>query len=66
MAGTVAGGIKARDKNLANDPEFYKRIGSKGGHNSTTGGFASSRELAVRAGRLGGLKSRRKKASIIK
>ena len=41
MAGTRAGGLKARAKNLANDPDFYSKIGSKGGKKSTTGGFAS-------------------------
>lgn len=40
MGGTVSGGIKARDKNLANDPDFYKKIGAIGGSRGTTGGFA--------------------------
>ena len=31
MAGTREGGKKAAAKNLANDPDFYKRIGAKGG-----------------------------------
>lgn len=59
MSGTKEGGRKARDKNIANDPDFYKRIGSIGGRNGNTGGFAD-RELASRAGRIGGLKSRRR------
>ena len=42
MAGTKAGGQKAAAKNLANDPDFYKRIGSKGGRNGNTGGFAAN------------------------
>lgn len=61
MAGTIEGGMKARDKNLANDPDFYKKIGAIGGRNGHTGGFAANRELASRAGKLGGTRSRRGK-----
>lgn len=48
--------------------DFYKRIGAKGGHNGTTGGFASNkvgedgltgRQRAVLAGAIGGHISRR-------
>jgi general stress protein YciG len=31
MAGTKEGGAKARDANLAKDPQFYNKIGRKGG-----------------------------------
>ena len=31
MAGTKAGGKKAAAKNLAKDPNFYAKIGAKGG-----------------------------------
>jgi len=62
MPGNKIGGAKAAAKNIARDPDFYKRIGQIGGRNGNTGGFASSRELAQRAGRLGGLKSKRKPA----
>lgn len=41
MPGTVAGGKLAAKKNLANDPNFYKRIGKIGGANGNTGGWAS-------------------------
>lgn len=61
MAGTKIGGLKARDKNLRRDPDFYKKIGAIGGANGNTGGFAANRKLAVEAGRKGGLISRRKK-----
>lgn len=61
MAGTVEGGKKAAAKNLANDPDFYKRIGKLGGAKGTTGGFAANRELARIAGAIGGKKSRRRK-----
>lgn len=40
MSGTKAGGRKAAAKNLASDPDFYKKIGAVGGSRSTTGGFA--------------------------
>lgn len=61
MAGTKIGGLKAAAKNLANDPDFYKRIGAKGGANGHTGGFAANPELARTAGAKGGRISRRKK-----
>lgn len=69
MAGNVSGGIKARDKNLARDPDWYKKIGAKGGKSGNTGGFASGmvgqdgltgHQRAVIAGTLGGRVSRRK------
>ena len=61
MAGTKAGGIKAAQKNLANDPNFYRRIGRIGGRNGHTGGFAANPELARIAGAKGGKISRRTK-----
>lgn len=68
MAGTKIGGQKARDKNLARDPDFYRNIGRRGGENGHIGGFASDkvgkdgltgRERARLAGAKGGRKSRR-------
>lgn len=64
MAGTKIGGQKAAARNLANDPDFYRRIGSIGGKNSTTGGFAANRELARIAGAKGGRISKRRKATV--
>lgn len=61
MTGTKAGGLKAAKKNLENDPNFYKKIGSIGGKNGTTGGFAANPELARIAGQKGGKISRRRK-----
>lgn len=61
MAGTVEGGRKATAKNLANDPNFYKKIGRIGGRNGTAGGFAANRELASGGGKIGGAKSRRRR-----
>lgn len=62
MAGTVEGGKKAAAANLANDPDFYKRIGRKGGQNGRTGGFAANPRLARIAGQKGGRVSKRRKA----
>ena len=70
MAGTKAGGLKAKVRNLAKDPNFYKKIGAKGGRNGKTGGFASDvvgedgltgRQRAKLAGAKGGKISRRTK-----
>ncbi|HEU0266331.1 MAG TPA: KGG domain-containing protein [Candidatus Saccharimonadaceae bacterium] len=62
MAGTKAGGQKAAAKNLAKDPDFYAKIGRKGGRSGHTGGFAANPALARVAGAKGGRISRRKKA----
>ena len=61
MAGTKAGGKLAAAKNLARDPDFYARIGAKGGRNGRTGGFAANPELARIAGAKGGRKGKRGK-----
>ncbi|HMH70295.1 MAG TPA: hypothetical protein VK502_02760 [Candidatus Saccharimonadales bacterium] len=72
MAGNKLGGQKAAAKNLARDPNFYAKIGARGGQNGKTGGFASNvvgkdgltgAERARIAGANGGRISRRKKAS---
>lgn len=62
MAGTKVGGKKAAQKNLAKDPNFYAKIGRKGGQNGHTGGFAANPALARIAGAKGGRISRRGKA----
>lgn len=61
MAGTKAGGIKAAQKNLQKDPDFYAKIGAKGGRAGNTGGFAANPALARIAGAKGGRISRRGK-----
>lgn len=61
MAGTKAGGKKAALKNIENDPDFYAKIGAKGGKATGYKGFATNKELARIAGRKGGLISRRTK-----
>jgi uncharacterized protein len=65
MSGTIEGGRKAAQKNkLRHGPDFYARIGAKGGRNGNTGGFAANRDLARAAGRKGGLVSRRRKTAV--
>lgn len=63
MAGTKVGGKKAAEKNLKRDPDFYAKIGRKGGKNGHTGGFAANPSLARIAGAKGGRISRRTKKS---
>ncbi len=62
MSGTVSGGRKARETNLKkHGKDFYRIIGSRGGQAATNKpkGFAANRELARKAGSIGGRKSRR-------
>ena len=60
MPGTKIGGIKARETNIKKyGREFYRTIGSKGGQNGHTGGFAANPALARVAGAKGGKISRR-------
>ena len=62
MAGTKAGGLKARETNLKLDGiDFYKRIGRMGGKagDPTKKGFASNIERAKKAGAKGGKISKR-------
>jgi len=40
--------------------DYYVKIGAIGGKLGTTGGFFANRELAREAGRIGGLRSKRK------
>lgn len=61
MPGTTLGGKKVADKLRAKDPDFYRKIGSKGGRNGagTKKGFAYSSETAKSAGSKGGAVSKR-------
>lgn len=56
MAGNHTGGLRARDANLARDPDYYRKIGAIGGRALVPKGFASDRGRAMEAGRKGGLK----------
>ena len=74
MSGTLAGGKAAAETNKKKfGSDFYKQIGALGGRKGRTGGFASSfvgtdgltgRERAKKAGRIGGLKSKRTKKDV--
>lgn len=62
MAGTPEGAQKARERNLANDPNFYSNIGKKSWENpqrSREVGFALMDEQTRKElGRKGGLKTK--------
>jgi hypothetical protein len=63
MAGTKEGGKKAALTNKTrHGKDFYAKIGATGGVKGTTGGFFANRELARKAGAIGGRISRRRKA----
>jgi general stress protein YciG len=67
MPGSKIGGLKARDKNLAKNPNFYSDIGKIGARKymekpkeeRRPRGFAANPELARKAGAVGGKRSRR-------
>jgi general stress protein YciG len=62
MAGTKAGGQAAAATNKTKyGADFYAKIGAKGGKLGKTGGFYANRELARKAGAIGGRISRRTK-----
>ena len=72
MAGNSRGGKLAYLKNIAKDPDFYAKIGAKGGKKGKTGGFASNivgedgltgAQRARIAGAKGGRISRRTKTA---
>ncbi len=65
MSGTKAGGAKASATNKRKyGKDFYAKIGAQGGRNGHTGGFYANRELARRAGAIGGKISKRGKRVI--
>lgn len=65
MAGTVIGGKAAAATNKSKyGADFYARIGAIGGKRGRTGGFWANRELARRAGAIGGKISRRTKKKV--
>ena len=59
MSGTIEGGRKAAQANLAKNPNFYREIGARGGANGRTGGFYGNSERARAAGAKGGAISKR-------
>lgn len=66
MAGSIDGGKQAAATNKAKYGEdYYVKIGAMGGKRPTTGGFFGDRELARRAGAMGGRASKRRKSVTI-
>ena len=64
MSGTLSGGKAAASTNKKKyGKDWYAKIGAIGGKNGRTGGFFANRELARRAGSIGGRKSKRTKAN---
>lgn len=59
MAGTKAGGEKSRDKMLARDPDYYRKLKAKQKNNP--GGSFRDPAVAAEAGRKGGAAPRRRK-----
>lgn len=60
MSGTKLGASKAKETILKrHGADFWTKIGAKGGKVSSTGGFFGDRDLARRAGKIGGTISRR-------
>lgn len=62
MSGTKSGAAKARETLLARDPDFFKKVGSKGGkapHKYPRGFAALTPEQRAEWGRKGGTLSRR-------
>ena len=65
MSGTKEGGLKAAARNKEKyGADFYEKIGRVGGKIGTTGGFFANRDLARRAGAIGGKISKRGKKII--
>ena len=63
MSGTKLGGFKAAETNRKKyGKDWYARIGSIGGKNGNTGGFAANPTLARLAGSVGGRRSKRGKS----
>ena len=60
ISGNALGGQKAREANLKKDPDFYKKLGRKGGKKTgVMKGFAANPELAARVGQKAGKISKR-------
>lgn len=61
MAGTREGALKAvRTNRRKRGPNYYKKIGSRGGEVEVPKGFSKNKYLASCAGKMGGKASRRR------
>lgn len=59
MSGNTIGGQKARDKFLARDPDYYSKLGAKGGKVGVKEYLSENREHAATIGRKGGQLSKK-------
>ena len=59
MSGTAAGAAKSTARILEKDPDFFKKIGSRGGKNGTGHAFGHGKVDPREAGKVGGTISRR-------
>ena len=60
MAGTKQGGVKNKAKLLALDPDYFRKLGSRGGKVGGSKGFAlMDKDRLRQLGHIGGSKSRR-------
>ena len=59
MSGNVKGGKKGAAKILARDPDFFKKIGAKGGRNSSGYDFAHGKADPSKSGAIGGKAKKR-------
>lgn len=64
MAGTKSGALRAKETNMARDPDFYKKMGAKGGSSPKTrpSGFATmDKERLLEISAKGGTNGKRGK-----
>jgi general stress protein YciG len=65
MSGNPSGGLKAKVKLLARDPDHYTTIGKAGGQRRVKKGFGTNPVLARAAGHKGGIVSKRRKKVVM-
>jgi uncharacterized protein len=63
ISGSKIGGAKAKAKLLAKDPDYYKKLGAKGGKATSGYAFGHGKVNPSEAGRKGGATPRRKKVA---
>jgi uncharacterized protein len=63
ISGSKIGGARAKAKLLAKDPDYYKKLGKKGGQATSGYAFGHGKVNPSEAGRKGGATPRRKKVA---
>jgi uncharacterized protein len=63
MGNNKIGGARAKAKLLAKDPDYYKKLGKKGGQATSGYAFGHGKVNPSEAGRKGGATPRRKKVA---